>query len=539
MTKHLMLTTILGLCLTTPAWADKHPVTGEELAATQSYTYWMLDSAKSLDPDLATSVEDADLIRSLMEGLYEEDAAGAIVPAGALSHEVSADLMTYTFHLRPEAKWSNGDPVVASDYVYAWQRITDPALASEYAWYLELAQIVNAGAITRGEKPASELGVKAIDDLTLEVKIEAPLPYFPKMLTHQAMFPVSKKAVDAHGDEWTKPGNYVGNGAYTLKEHLVGEKVVMEKSPTYWNAANVIMSPITAVTINDENAAWTRWEAGELDRSTVPSGQFPRLKAQYPDEVSSNPSACAYYYVINIADGKGNEALHDPRVRTALSYAIDRNIVIDNILQAGQIPAYSATPGAIDGFVLPTIAYSAMTQEERNEAAKALLAEAGYGPDKPLTFALNYNTSEGHQKIAVAIQQMWKQTLGVEMTPQNYEWAVHTDKMHSGDYDMARYAWCGDYNEASTFLDLWTSYSGNNDAKYNSPEYDALLKDAKTMADPNPNYTKAEELLAKDMPIIPIYHYTQVRVVRKDIKGLPTTNVLNTWYAKNLYRVAQ
>ena len=539
MTKHLLLTTVLSLSLATPVFAGKHPVTGDELAANQSYTFWMLDSIKSLDPDLATSVEDSDVIRSLVEGLYNEDETGALVPAGALSYDLSEDLTTYTIHLRPEAKWSNGDPVVAGDYVYGWQRLVDPATASEYAWYMELMQVVNAGEITRGEKPVSDLGVKAIDDLTLEVKILAPLPYFPKMLSHASTYPINKKAIDQFGVEWTKPGNFIGNGAYTLKEHLVGEKVVLEKSPTYWDAANVIMSPVTGVTINDENAAWTRWQAGELDRSTVPSGQFPRLKAEYPDEVSSNPSGCAYYYVINVAEGKGNEALHDPRVRTALSYAVDRNIVIDNILQAGQIPAYSATPGAIDGFVMPTIDYSGWTQDERNEKAKALLAEAGYGPDHPLSFTLNYNTSEGHQKIAVAIQQMWKQTLGVEMTPQNYEWAVHTDKMHSGDFEMARYAWCGDYNEASTFLDLWTSYSGNNDAKYANPDYDKLMKDAKTMADPNPNYTKAEELLAVDMPIIPIYHYTQVRVVRKDIKGLPTTNILNTWYAKNLYRVAE
>ena len=539
MTKHLLLTTILAVALSTPAFADKNPATGEELAANQAYTYWMLDSAKSLDPDLATSVEDADIIRSLMEGLYEENATGAIVPAGATSFDLSADRMTYTYHLRPEAKWSNGDPVVAQDYVYGWQRLVDPATASEYAWYLELAQVVNAGAITKGEKPVTELGVKAIDPLTLEIKIEAPLPYFPKMMTHQATFPVNKKAVDQFGAEWTKPGNYIGNGAYTLTEHLVGEKLVMTKSPTYWNAASVIMSPITAVTINDENAAFTRWQAGELDRSTVPSGQYPRLKAEYPDEISANPYACGYYYVINIAEGKGNIALHDPRVRQALSYAIDRNIVVDNILQAGQIPAYSATPGAIDGFVMPKIDYATWTQDERNAKAKALLAEAGYGPDHPLAFTLNYNTSEAHQKIAVAVQQMWKQTLGVEMTPQNFEWAVHTDKMHSGDYDMARYAWCGDYNEASTFLDLWTSYSGNNDTKYSNPEYDKLMKDAKTMADPNPNYTAAEGILATDMPIIPIYHYTSVRAVKTDIKGLSSNNILGTWYAKDLYRIAQ
>ena len=539
MKRSLLLGTALGFALAGAAWADKNPRTGEELAAEQDYTYWMLDAAKSLDPNLATSVEDADIIRGLVEGLYNEDGDGNLVPAVALSHTISDDLTTYTFTLRPEAKWSNGDPVVAGDFVYAWQRITDPALASEYAWYIELMQVVNAGEITRGEKPASELGVKAIDDHTLEVKILAPLPYFPKMLTHPSTFPLNKATIDKFGAEWTKPGNYVGNGAYVLTEHLVGEKLVMEKSPTYWDAANVIMSPITAVTINDENAAWTRYVAGELDRSTVPSGQFPRLKAEFPDEVTSAPVACSYTYIVNMAEGKGSEALHDVRVRQALSLALNRDIIVDNILQAGQIPAYSWTPGAMNGFQMPVMDVAGMTQAERDEKAKALLAEAGYGPDKPLAFTMNYNTSEGHQKIAVAIQQMWKQTLGVEMTPQNFEWAVHTDKMHGGDYDMARYAWCGDYNEASTFLDLWTSYSGNNDAKYANPAYDALLKDAKTMDDPNPNYAKAEELLAADMPIIPIYHYTQVRAVRKDIKGLPTTNVLNTWYAKNLYRIAE
>jgi oligopeptide transport system substrate-binding protein len=261
------------------------------------------------------------------------------------------------------------------------------------------------------------------------------------------------------------------------------------------------------------------------------------LQAEFPDEISARPSACSYTYVINLAEGKGNEALHDVRVRQALSLALNRDIIVNNVLQEGQIPAYSWTPGAINGFQMPTMDVASMTQEQRDTKAKELLAEAGYGPDKPLAFSMNYNTSEGHQKIAVAIQQMWKQTLGVEMTAQNFEWAVHTDKMHAGDFEMARYAWCGDYNEASTFLDLWTSYSGNNDTKYSNPAYDALMKDAKTMADPNVNYTLAEGMLAADMPIIPIYHYVSVRAVKSDIKGLPDNNVLNTWYAKDMYRI--
>ena len=293
---------------------------------------------------------------------------GDLVPAGALSYDLSDDLTTYTFKLRPEAKWSNGDPVVAGDYVYGWQRLVDPATASEYAWYMELMQVVNAGAITRGEKPMADLGVKAVDDLTLEVKIEAPLPYFPKMLSHASTYPINKKAIDQFGADWTKPGNFIGNGAYVLTEHLVGEKVVMEKSPTYWDAANVIMSPITGVTINDENAAWTRYEAGELDRSTVPSGQFPRLAAEFPDEVLSNPSACSYNYIINIADGKGNAALKDVRVRKALSLC-DRPRHRDR-----QHPAGRPDPGLqLDAVGHRTVSpcrrstMSAMTQDERNE----------------------------------------------------------------------------------------------------------------------------------------------------------------------------
>lgn len=537
MKRQFLLTTVLSLAFAMPAFADKHPTTGEDLAANQAYNYWMLDSIKSLDPQLASSVEDSDVIRSLVEGLYNETSDGSLEPGVAIEHSISDDLTTYTFKLRPEAKWSNGDPVTAGDFVYGWQRLVDPATASEYAWYMELMQVVNAAEIIAGTKPAAELGVKALDDHTLEVKILAPLPYFPKMLTHSSVFPAHKATIEAFGADWTKPENMVGNGAYILKEHILGEKVVLEKSPTYWDAASVIMSPVTALTINDENAALTRYQAGELDRTTVPAGQFPRLHAEFPDEAVSTPYSCSYIYWMNLAEGKGNPALKDVRVREALSYALDRDIIVNNVLQGGQKPAYNWTHWAMNGFQMPTIDYAGWTQADRDAKAVALLAEAGFGPDNPLQLQLNYNTSEAHAKIAVAVQQMWKQKLGVEMTANNYEWKVHTDKMLAGDFEMARYAWCADYNEASTFLDLFTTYSGHNDIKFDSPEYDKLMKDAKTMADPTPNYTAAEAILTAEMPIIPIYHYAKVDMIKADIKGLPTANVQQTWYAKELYRI--
>ncbi len=537
MKKHLLLSTILGLTLVHPALAETNPRTGEELAENQAYTFRMLDSVKTLDPQLISSVEDSDVARGIFEGLYNEDSDGNLVPAGALSYTISDDKKVYTFTLRPGVKWSNGDPVTAKDYVYGWQRLVDPALASEYAYYMELAQVLNATEITAGTKPITDLGVKAVDDLTLEVTLTNPIPYFPKMLTNSSTFPAPRATIEKFGADWTKPENIVTNGAYLLSEVVPGEKYVEVKDPNYWDAANVIMSPITALVINDEDAALTRYQAGEVDRTDVPTGQYPKLEAEFPDEANSTPYACSYDYVINLDEGKGNEALKDVRVRTALSYAIDRDVIVNNILQGGQKPAYSWTHWAMNGFNMPTIDYSALTQAERNEKAKALLAEAGYGPDKPLQITLNYNTSEGHKKIAVAIQQMWKQTLGVQLTANNYEWKVHTDKLIAGDFEMSRYAWCADYNEASTFLDLYASYSTNNDGKYSNAEYDKLLEESKTMTDPSANYTKAEEILAKDMPIIPIYHYAKVDMVKSDIKGIPQNDVMQFWYAKDLYRI--
>lgn len=537
MTKQLLLTTILGLALATPVWAEMK--NGEELADNQAFSLTMLDSIKSFDPQLISSVEDADLARSIFEGLMDTDADGNLVPAGALSYTVSDNKLTYTFKLNPASKWSDGTPVTAADYVYGWQRLVDPALASEYAYYMELAQVKNAAKVTSGELPPDQLGVKAIDDLTLEVTLDNPIPYFPKMVVNTSMFPAPRQAIEKFGADWTKPENIVTNGAYKLTQVVDGEKYVVEKDPNYWDAKDVVMSPITYLVVNDDDAGLQRYLAGEIDRVPIPSGKYPDLAAQYPDQAHAYPSACTYTYVINVADGKGNPALHDARVREALNLAVDRNVITDKLLKSGQIPAYSWTPPTISGFTMPTMDVAGMTQDQRNEKAKALMAEAGFGADNPLAITLNYNTSEGHKQIAVAIQQMWKQTLGVEMTPNNYEWKVHTDKMINGDFEMARYAWCADYNEASTFLDLWTSYSTNNDGKYNNPEYDKLMKDAKTMADPNPNYTQAEQILATDVPIIPIYHYVSSRMLKADIRGFSDHDPMNNWYAKDLYRVKQ
>ncbi len=536
MMNKLLLSTILSASLALPTVAAE-VAAGDTLAENQEYTYWLLDAIKSMDPQINTDVEGSGIMRSLFEGLYNEDQVGNLVPGVATSYELSDDKMTYTFHLRDNAKWSNGDPVTANDFVYAWKRLADPATASEYAWYIELMQIENASEIIAGEKPVDELGVKAVDDHTFEVKITAPLPYFPSMTTHASVFPVNQAVLEAHGDKWTEPGNLVGNGAYVLTEHILGEKVVMERNPMYWDDANTIITKATALTINDENAALTRYLAGELDRTQIPTGQYPKLSAEYPDEAHSVPQSCSYIYMFNLDEAKGPEALKDVRVRKALSYAIDRDIIVDKILQGGQSPSYNWTHHATAGFEMPEIDYATWSQEERLAKAKELLAEAGYGPDNPLKLTLNYNTSEGHKKIAIAVQQFWK-GIGVEMTPNNMEWKVHTDRMQNQDFEVARYAWCGDYNEASTYLDLFTSYSGHNNGKFFNERYDELMKQSKTAENPAPLYKEAEQILAEEMPFAPIYQYTKVEMVKPDMRGMSLNNLMQNWYLKDMYRVA-
>ncbi|PIE11863.1 MAG: oligopeptide ABC transporter substrate-binding protein OppA [Rhodobacterales bacterium] len=519
------------------AWAAT-VAEGDTLADTQEYTYRLLDDIKSFDPQISTDVEGSMVLRDLFEGLVNSNPDGSDAPGVAESWEVSEDGMTYTFKLRDDSKWSNGEPVTAGDFVYAWRRLADPATASEYAWYMELMGVLNATEITAGEAEPDTLGVTAIDDHTLEVKIDARRPYFTSMLTHPSTFPVNQKVVEGFGDQWTKPENIVGNGAYVLTDYQQGVQVVRERNPMYWNNDETILEKVTALVINDENIALTRYDAGELDKTEVPAGQYPALEAERPDETHSFPRSCSYIYMFNLGEN-GPEYLKDLRVRQALTYAINRDVVVDGILQGGQFPSYNWTHQATAGFVMPEIDYAGWTQAERDAKAKELLAEAGYGPDNPLEVTVNYNTSEGHRKIAIAVGQMWKQTLGVKATLNNYEWKVHTDQMQAGDFEIARYAWCGDYNEPSTYTDFWYSTSGHNNAKYNNPEYDALVDESKTVEDPTALYPEMEAMLAADLPFTPIYQYTGVIMVKPTLKGWPFGDLMQNVYSRELYKTAE
>ena len=534
-TMFITMATVILAGSFTQAWSgDAHPVTGEALSDDQTFTYRLLDQFPTLDPQLNQDVSGFHVIRDLFEGLLSQDADGSLVPGVATHFTASDSNTTYTFALRKDARWSNGDPVTAHDFVYAWRRAVDPVTASPYGWYLELTQIANAADILAGEKEPDELGVSAVDDHTFEVRLFAPLPYFPAMTTYATLFPAHQATIEAHGAKWTAPGNMVSNGAYVLQELVLNEYHRRVKNPEYWNADNVIIEEVTGLVINDDNQALTRYRAGELDHlQPLPAGQFPALREEMPDEATSVPRLCSYFYAINHSES-GHPALQDVRVRRALSMAIDRKVIVERLLKGGQWPAYNFTHLKTAGFEMPEIAYATLGQAERDDEAKRLMAASGL---EDLTLRLIYNTSESHKQIATVISQMWKQKLGVTTELANFEWKTYLNIMDNQEFDLARSGWCGDYNEASTFLDLLTTTHGANRGRYSNPEVDELMAASKTVADPGAIYAEVEQILAEDMAIIPIYHYANTFLLSSDIRGWPYDNVENNWYSKNLYRV--
>ncbi len=529
---------VSGLLALGGAFADNHVPANVELAAEQVFTYRVLDEHSSLDPQVVEDTSGAEIVRDLFEGLMNQDSDGKLVPGVATGYTVNDDNTVYTFTLRDNAKWSNGDAVTAHDFVYAWQRAADPELASPYQWFVELMSLKNASAVIKGEASLDTLGVRAVDDATFEVTLSAPLPYFPQMTTHATTFPAPRAVIEKHGKSWTKPENIVSNGAYILTEHLPAERSVRERNPMYWDNDNTIIDKTISLVINDENVALTRFLAGELDRTEVPAGQFPRLQKEHPEEAISFPRLCNYYYTFNLSDS-GPEAFKDVRVRQALALAVDRKIITANVLAGGQPEAYTFTPAAVAEFTPPTTEMAQMSQADRDAKAKVLLEEAGFGADNPLTFDMMYNTSEAHKKVAVAMSQMWKQKLGVKVNLSNMEWKVFLETRGNQNFELARGAWCGDYNEASTFLDLLDSESGYNDGKYNNAKLDELLENAKVSDNAAEIYTQIEDIIAEEMPVIPVYHYAGVYMMGSDVGNWPVGNVEQNWYSKNLYKIAQ
>lgn len=511
---------------------------GTQLAEKQEIVRGNGAEVATIDPHKSQGVSESHVIRDILEGLVNQDAEGNTIPGIAESWE-TADNKTFTFHLRKDAIWSNGDPVTAKDFVYSWQRAVDPATASPYSWYMEYTKMKNAKDIVAGKKDKSTLGVKAVDDYTLVVELETAVPYFVMMTGHTTTKPVHQATVEKFGDQWTKPENFVGNGAYVVDNWVVNERLVLKRNEKYWDNDKTVLNKVTFLPIENQVAEMNRFLAGEIDSTyEIPNEHFRRLKKEYPESLSITGNLCTYYYIFNTK----KKPFDDVRVRKAISYAIDRNIVTDAILGQGQKPAYFLTPEITANFNPETPEYGKMTQKERNAEAARLLEEAGFGKDNPLKFTLLYNTSENHKKIAVALGSMWKKTLGLDVTLENQEWKTYLSTKDSGNFEVSRAAWCGDYNEASSFLTLMKSTNTTGGIHYDSKEYDAIMEKALSStseAERTALYLDAEKLLAKDMPIAPIYQYVKTRLLSPKVGGFPVNNPEEKIYSKDLYIKAQ
>lgn len=508
---------------------------GVQLAEKQTLVRNNGAEVQSLDPHKIEGVPESNVNRDLFEGLLVTDVDGHPAPGVAEKWE-NKDFKVWTFRLRKDAKWSDGTPVTAEDFVYSWQRLANPNTASPYASYLQYGHIANIDDIIAGKKPVTDLGVKAIDANTFEVTLSEPVPYFYKLLVHPSVSPVPKSAVEKFGEKWTQPANIVTNGAYKLKDWVVNERMVLERNPQYWDNAKTVINQVTYLPISSEVTDVNRYRSGEIDMTynNMPIELFQKLKKEIPKEVHVDPYLCTYYYEIN----NQKAPFTDVRVRTALKLALDRDIIVNKVKNQGDLPAYSYTPPYTDGMKLVEPEWFKWSQEKRNEEAKKLLAEAGYTADKPLTFNLLYNTSDLHKKLAIAVASIWKKNLGVNVKLENQEWKTFLDTRHQGTFDVARAGWCADYNEPTSFLNTMLSDSSNNTAHYKSPAFDKIIADTLKVSDDAQRaelYAKSEEQLDKDSAIVPVYYYVNARLVKPWVGGYTGKDPLDNISVKHLY----
>ena len=475
---------------------------------------------QELDPQIVTGVTEHHIIMSLLEGLVTEDPHDLHpVPGVAESWDVSPSGTVYTFHLRRDAKWSNGEPVTAHDFWNSYKRILMPSLGSEYAYMLYVvtnAQEFNENKIT----DFNQVGFKVLDDWTFQITLQSPTPYFLSLLNHVSWFPVHLPTIEKYGapyergNKWTRPGHYVGNGPFVLDEWKVNTVISVKKSQTYWDRDHVHLNGIRFLPIDSLDAEERAFRAGQLHMTdSLPLSKIDFYKTNYPDLLVIEPYLGTYFYRVNVT----KPPLNDKRIRRALALAIDRESIVKNVTRGGQMPAYCFTPPGTAGYTCRT-----HLSEDLAEARR-LLADAGYPDGKGLPpIEILYNSSEAHRAIAEAIQQMWKKNLGVDAQLANQEWKVYLDAQRTLSYQVCRAAWIADYVDPNSFLDMWLTDGGNNETGWSDKEYDRLIAEAGRTTDPQQRlelFQKAEAILLDEMPIIPIYFYTHVAARRPEVKG--------------------
>lgn len=522
MLKKLLNATALATVLTISAGAMMAPAFAEVV-----YNRGNDTDPTTLDHQKTSTVAEGNIFRDLYESLVTQDAKAKVVPGVAESWTVSDDGLKYTFKLRANAKWSNGDPVTADDFVFAYRRVQDPTIAAPYANML--FPIVNAEGINKGEKKPEDLGVKAVDPQTLEITLNAPTPYFLELLTNQVAYPLHRASVEKFGVEFTKPGNMVTNGAYMLDNFTPNDKIVMKKNPNFHDAANVKIDVVNFIPFEDRATCLRRFEAGEVQScSDLANEQMDYMKEKLGDQVHIAPYLGTYYLPVK---GKEGSKLKDPNVRQAISMIIDRDFLAKEIWRGGMLPGYSIVPPGISNYENPVfLEYKDTDILDREDAAKKLLEEAGVKPGE-LSVELRHNTGENHKKTMTAIADMLK-GVGINATLFEMEGTGYFDYMkQDGAFDITRAGWIGDYSDPQNFLFLFeTENKGFNYPRWSNAEYDALMKKAGTTSDLKERgevLRQAEAIFLKEVPAIPILYYSSGALVSSKLKGWED-NIMNS-----------
>lgn len=472
----------------------------------------------SLDPHKISGDWENRIAGDIFEGLVTEDMGAEAIPGQAESWTVSDDGLVYTFKLRGGIQWTDGKPVTAGDFVFALQRLMNPETAASYAYLqypIKNAEGINGGDIT----DITSLGVKAIDDTTLEITLEQPTPYFISALTHYTAYPLPQHIVEAKGDEWVKIDNIVTNGPYTPTDWVPGSHVTTVKNDKYYDADSLKIEGANFFVLEDQSAALKRYRAGEFDILTdFPTDQYEWMQENLPGQAQVAPFAGLYYYVVNNTKAPFDNA----DVRQALSMSINREVIGPQILGTGEIPAYSWVPPGMANYGEPVeVDWKDLAYGEKVAQAKQLLEGAGFNADNPLKLQLRYNTNENHKRIAIAIASMWK-PLGIQVELYNTETKVHYDELQQNIVDVGRAGWLADYNDANNFLQLLRSDIQYNYGRYANAEFDDLLKQANGTTDLAARaelLREAEKIALTESAAIPIYYYLSRNVVSPKVKG--------------------
>ena len=475
---------------------------------------------QDLDPHIVNGVSSFNVLSALLEGLVAEDPHDLHpVPGVAETWEISPDEKVYTFHLRRNARWSNGEPVLAGDFIDSYHRILSPALGSDVAYMLY--PVANAEAFNTGKiTDFSQVGFRKLDDWTLEITLASSTPYFLSLLSHYSWFPVHLPTIQKYGpafergSRWTRPGRFVGNGPFTLEEWRLNDRIRVQKSATYWDANTVSLNAIVFHTIDSNDVEERAFRSGQLHvTDSIPVNRIDRYRREHPELLRVDPYLGTYFFRVNVT----KPALNNRLVRRALAMAIDRRAIVENVWRGGQLPAGCFTPPNTAGYTCEaSIPYD-------TDGARKLLAEAGYPEARGLPpIEILFNSSENHKLTAEAIQQMWRKELKVNSALVNQEEKVYFDSRRQMNYQIIRSTWIGDYNDPNSFLNIWTTGGGNNQTGWSNAEYDRLIAEAEKTAEQAARYAafqKAEAILLDQAPILPVYFYTHGFLLRPSVKG--------------------